>query len=251
MNRGHDIRAVGVVIPARNEQDLIDACLTSVDKALHGLPSGIATAVWVVVDRSSDATAEIVRRRFAGHADRGYCVNDQNLAIGSVRHHGIRRVLRLLPGHEPAGVWLLHTDADTQVAADWATAQVRHARAHAYAVAGTAGLDTVDRLSPAALRRYEQLLEDGRHRHVYGANLGVRADVYGRVGGFSACRSGEDHDLVRRLRRAGYRVVQAADVRVTTSGRLVGRAEGGLADLLGELNRDADAGGPAHVRSRG
>lgn len=253
MSGAHDIRAVGVVIPARDEQELISGCLAGVERALSALPGGIATAVWVVVDRSSDATAEIVRRRFAPRADRGYSINHRQATIGGLRHHATGRVRRLLTGYAAANIWLLHTDADTRVAADWAVAQIRHARAGAYAVAGAADLDTVGHLTPAALQRYDRLLAErdggpGRHGHVYGANLGVRADVYDSVGGFSARPAGEDHDLVDRVVSAGFRVVHPTDVRVTTSGRLIGRAEGGLADLLAALVESGVSRAPAGER---
>lgn len=249
MMERHRIRAVGVVIPARDEQDLIGGCLASVDTALAALPAGVATAVWVVVDRSTDATAAIAGRHLTARDRRGYDLNHRAATIGAVRHHGVDRVLRLLPGHPPEHVWLLHTDADTRVAPDWALAHVRYADAHASAVAGTAELDTPDRLHPTALDRYERLLADGRgarrHDHVYGANLGIRADVYDRIGGFSAYATGEDRDLVSRVARAGHRVVQPLDVRVTTSGRLTGRADGGLAGLLASLNDVAGVDGRA------
>lgn len=240
MSRAHAIGAVGVVIPARDEQDRIGACLAAVEDALRALPAGLATAVWVVVDRSRDATAEIVGRRFAGRDDRGYSLNRRTTTIGAVRHQGTERLLRLFPGHAPRHIWLLHTDADTRVPPDWALAQIRYARGHAHAVAGTAELDAADHLTPLARRRYERLLAR-RPRPVYGANLGVRADTYAEVGGFAAHPAGEDHDLVRRLARAGYTIVHATDVTVTTSGRLAGRAAGGLADLLAELSRTVSA----------
>ena len=76
------------------------------------------------------------------------------------------------------------------------------------------------------------------HHHVYGANLGVRADAYLRVGGFPADGSGEDHGLWQRLAAAGYTLVQPVGIRVRTSARLRGRADGGLAGLLRALHLD-------------
>ena len=42
------------------------------------------------------------------------------------------------------------------------------------------------------------------HGHVHGANLGVRADAYWRVGGFRPLHVGEDVDLVSRLVTPGH-----------------------------------------------
>ena len=91
-----------------------------------------------------------------------------------------------------------------------------------------------------ALRHYRALVERGMHgdthRHVYGANLGVRADAYLDVGGFPPDGAGEDHGLWGRLRAAGYTLAQPVGVRVRTSARLHGRADGGLAGLLRSLH---------------
>ena len=54
------VTAVGVVVPARNEQDRIVRCLTSLRRALAEAPDGVTTAVAVVLDRCTDATAEQV-----------------------------------------------------------------------------------------------------------------------------------------------------------------------------------------------
>ena len=54
------VTAVGVVVPARNEQDRIARCLTSLRRALAEVPDGVTTAVAVVLDRCTDATPERV-----------------------------------------------------------------------------------------------------------------------------------------------------------------------------------------------
>jgi hypothetical protein len=54
------VTAVGVVVPARDEQERIGACLASVRRALAGLPADVAVAVVVVLDRCVDATPEQV-----------------------------------------------------------------------------------------------------------------------------------------------------------------------------------------------
>jgi LmbE family N-acetylglucosaminyl deacetylase len=91
----------------------------------------------------------------------------------------------------------------------------------------------------------EAVVVGAEHRHVYGANLGVRADAYLAVGGFPADGAGEDHGLWERLRAAGYPLVSPASPRVTTSARLHGRAEGGLADLLLSLQTGCRPAEPA------
>ena len=54
------VTAVGVVVPARDEQDRIGRCLTSLRRALAQTPDGVTTAVAVVLDRCTDATPDRV-----------------------------------------------------------------------------------------------------------------------------------------------------------------------------------------------
>jgi GT2 family glycosyltransferase len=161
--------------------------------------------------------------------------------IGEVRDLGLAGLD--LAGHRPSQVWLLSTDADTTVAPDWAECHVDLARHGADAVAGVAWLSQDTAVPATVARRYSTLLAGRRlpegHGNVYAANLGVRADAYRAVGGFGAVATGEDHDLWRRLRQAGYRCHYAESPQVVTSARRHGRAPGGLADLLATLDREA------------
>lgn len=78
--------------------------------------------------------------------------------------------------------------------------------------------------------------------HVHGANLGIRADVLRRGGGFPPLAVHEDVRLIERVRAQGARVVASAGAEVCMSGRLVGRAPDGYARYLREdLLRLADA----------
>jgi glycosyltransferase involved in cell wall biosynthesis len=260
------IEAVAVIVPARNEQEYVGACLRSIRRALDELPAGIATTVTIVLDRCVDRTPDrvgaLIERwpqasalwvaavggvaavgvRRAGTAagpEPAYIVAGSG--VGALRDLGVRDALARLVAHPPAATWLLSTDADTTVAPDWALAHLELAGTGACGVAGVAELAGDAPLSPDARRRYRAIvdggLDDDRHRHVYGANLGVRADAYLRVGGFPADGAGEDHGLWHRLRCAGYPLVAPTAVRVQTSARTRGRAAGGLADLLLALHR--------------
>jgi hypothetical protein len=110
-------------------------------------------------------------------------------------------------------------------------------------VVGLAPLDAWQG-GPAGAASYERLLaakmrEDPvhQHDHVYGANLAVRADAYLDVGGFSHVRHGEDQALVDALAARGHALLRTRTIAVTTSGRLRGRASGGLADRLARIDR--------------
>jgi hypothetical protein len=71
---------------------------------------------------------------------------------------------------------------------------------------------------------------------VHGANLGIRADVYLRTGGWRGLATAEDHDLWQRLGKIAARRASTAVVKVLTSGRRVGRAPHGFADALAAHN---------------
>ena len=223
---------VGIVIPARDEEERIGACLAAVTAAVAR--SGCPAITCVVADRCTDATAD--RARAAG-AD-VVLVNHLPRYVGDVRNIGFRYVGDRL-GAVADRTWLLSTDADTLVAPTWVLDHLRHAAAGADAVAGAVDLDDPHVLPSDALARYTALVAGrvaGRtHGHAYAANLGVRGSAFQHVGGFPAVEYGEEHALLIRLRRAGLHVVSPTDVRARTSARRDGRARGGLADLLSTL----------------
>lgn len=248
------IAAVGVVVPARNEQDRIVACLRSLRRALQRLPTETAAAVTVVLDRCTDRTSDRVATVIADWPQaEAVLARDTMLrasravvgtGVGALRALGLRRVLARLGAHSADRTWLLSTDADTTVPPDWACAHLRLAAAGAHGVAGLAELAGGAHLSPDVLQRYRALVASGlhgrRHEHVYGANLGFRADAYLAVGGFPLDGPGEDHGLWQRMAAAGYRLEHPTTLQVQTSARLRGRAAGGLADLLRSLHLHVD-----------
>jgi hypothetical protein len=236
------IDAVGVVVPAHNEEARIDACLHSLRAALAQLPRHLRVAVTVVLDRCEDQTPRRVAARLRGWpGTRAVSVpyRVSGRGVGFLRDLGVRDLLRGLRPARPERIWLLSTDADTTVPVSWALEQLRYACAGAHGVAGLAELEGEPRLSTYARARYRSIvaggIRAGSHDHVYAANLGFRADAYLRCGGFPERGHGEEHDLWKSMAAAGYRLYQPTDLRVRTSARTHGRAEGGLADLLKSL----------------
>ncbi|MGQ0837497.1 glycosyltransferase [Actinokineospora sp.] len=225
------ISALGVVVPAHNEESLIGACLRALGEALDGV--GVPVKVCVVADRCTDATGEVARAALPGtHV----LPTRTRRTLGEVRGLGAGHVLHALRAHRPESVWLLGTDADSRVPPGWAGAHLRHAAAGADAVTGLVDLGPGRHLTPDLLRRYRALVAAGTrpldHDHVHGANFGVRASAFLAVGGYRPLDTGEDRDLWFRLRDAGFATRQPLDPAVLTSSRLTGRARGGLADLL-------------------
>jgi cellulose synthase/poly-beta-1,6-N-acetylglucosamine synthase-like glycosyltransferase len=136
-----------------------------------------------------------------------------------------------------------NTDADTSVPRDWLSKQLQLANEGACAVAGIVSVDSFEghglREAENFARRYV-INADGTHSHVHGANIGLRADVYVDVGGWSDVAVGEDHNLWQRVRQRGWKVCSSSASVVTTSGRVHGRARGGFADTLRQTLVAAD-----------
>ena len=133
-------------------------------------------------------------------------------------------------------LWVASTDADSVVPPHWLTAQVGWAAEGIGLVVGTVVPRPGD-LSPATLSAWHQRhsTADG-HDHVHGANLGFRLDAYRAVGGFPPLHTHEDVRLVAAMAGAAVPTVATGAVPVVTSGRRTGRAPGGFAHYLAELD---------------
>ena len=224
--------AVGIVIPARNEQDNIALCVRSVVGAAE--TCGLISAYWIVViaDSCSDLT---VVRAIEALGMRGEVIACAAASAGAARRIGARAALKRFAYARPSDVWLANTDADSEVPVDWLEHHLSYASLGMAAVAGMVRVASVmyrgRELAAKAMADYGAR-PDGSHAHVHGANLGVRADAYLDVGGWSDAALAEDHCLWNRVSRRGWPVVSSARTRVRTSGRLAGRARGGFADTL-------------------
>jgi len=219
------IEHVVVVVPARDEERLIDRCLRSVAVAC-GAVDGPSVQVVVVLDDCRDGT-----RAMSSRFDVELCAIDAG-SVGVARAHGVSR--GLAESTASAGrTWIASTDADSQVPPQWLTCQLALAQRGADVVVGTVRPDPSD-LTAAEHRAWSATRVPGRpNGHVHGANLGIRADAYLRAGGFLPQDEHEDVDLVARIARDPLAVVVASDeCDVLTSGRRVGRTPGGYARYL-------------------
>ena len=229
---------IGVLIPARNEEELLPRCLHSVLDAVSLLPSSVTWDIVVAVDRSTDRTREIAERLLDGS---GIVVSTQAGVVGHARALAAVVALARFPGPH-SRCWLANTDADCIVPRTWLIDQLVHAGQDVEAVAGTIDVDSFSEHGPGVYERFRAtylIQADGSHLHVHGANLGVRADAYLRAGGWSQLATAEDHDLWNRLLRAGCIRRSIGQLRVLTSGRRLGRAPHGFAEALAAHNEAA------------
>lgn len=234
------VTRLAVVVPVKDEEELLPRCLDALAVAVETVRSerpSLRVVVVVVLDDCTDSSA-----RIAG-ASPFTCIEVRHRRVGAARAAGVVAATDLLGADRPDRLWIACTDADSAVPAHWLTYQLALAEAGADLVVGTVRPD-FDDLSPARRAAWVATHPVGQaNGHVHGANLGVRGDVYRAAGGFGDLAEHEDVDLVAQARDAGARVVASDGGRVLTSGRLTGRTPGGYARHLREdLVREAQAG---------
>jgi glycosyltransferase involved in cell wall biosynthesis len=202
---------VSVIVPARDEEADIGACLTSL--AAMDYP---ALEVVAVNDRSTDRTGEIMDQAAAASAGRIRVVHVAGLPprwLGKT--HAMWRAAQ-----EASGDWLLFTDGDVSFRRDAvrrAMAYLRHSQADHLVVMPTALLRSPgERMMIGCLQvvsacapghRAWKTADPGSRDHVgVGACNLVRRTAYEAVGSFAALRLNviEDLNLGRRIKEHGF-----------------------------------------------
>ena len=217
---------IAAIVPAHNEEDQILSCLAALRVAAR-CPRLRAeqTIVVVVLDACTDNTRSIARMVGATTI----AVNARN--VGAARAAGAD--LALAAGAR----WLAFTDADTQVAPDWISAQLSQ---RADAVCGTVAVRDWGSYGASMRNHYDAAYNDtDGPRHIHGANLGVSSQAYIRAGGFLPLQSSEDVALVRALQDTGSTIAWSAAPRVFTSARRVYRAPGGFGETLARVEQES------------
>lgn len=223
--------AVAVVVPARDEEVLLPACLDSVAAAVDALRTEhprVRVRVFVVLDACRDRSAQVV----AGRTGVVGLTTDAG-CVGVARATGVEAAAAWSASSMP--LWVASTDADSVVPRHWLSEHVRWAAQGLGLVVGTVEPRPGD-LSPAALSAWHQrhTTADG-HDHVHGANLGFTLAAYRSAGGFPAVPTHEDVALVAAARAAGVDTLATGAVPVVTSGRRTARAPGGFAHYVSSL----------------
>ena len=242
-----DVPAV-VAVPVRDEAERIADCLTALARQ-----RGPAPGVVLLVNNTSDATMSVIAEVAAG-LDAPVAAIEQQFPPGQASAGAARRLAMMHADRlAPAAVPLLCTDADGRVAPDWLEANLRYLRQGLDAVFGCAIIDPVEaeRIPPALHEAdrhecdYAAALDElghwidpepwdpwPRHTEHSGASIAVGRAAYRAVGGIPDLGMGEDRAFAAALRHADARIRHAPEVRVVVSGRILGRAEGGMADTI-------------------
>lgn len=227
------LRSMAVVIPARNEEILLAACLRSVAAAMERVT--LACLAVVVLDRCVDGSAEVAR----DWAERIplLLVEGEFTSVGAARDAGVAAARPQVNAVDAEHVWIANTDADTVVPSQWLERQRRLANSGLDLILGTVEPGPPE---PGQERGHqiwfqEHDLVEG-HSHVHGANLGIRLSELDRAGGFGDARVAEDVGLTQRVRDGHGRWLATDTMRVVTSSRRHGRASHGFAEYLRALD---------------
>ena len=188
---------IGVIVPAHDEEALIEECVESLGRLARSL--GMHTM------HVKLKNAGFVRQAGA------------NVALG----HGTR--------------WLAFTDADRVVAPDWLACQLAlNADAVCGTVAVDNWGMYDERMHRHFQLTYTDA--DG-HSHIHGANLGVNAAAYATAGGFLGLKTCGDAALVEALRASEAKIAWSSTPRVATSVRPNFNALGGFGATLTTIER--------------
>jgi GT2 family glycosyltransferase len=252
-------RGCAVAVPVRDEAQRLPACLRALAAQRDKLGCPVAYDSFCVVifaNNCSDESAELARS-LVQHLPFAVRIVEAYLPRARAHAGGARRAAMdladawLVERGEGDGV-ILTTDADSQVSPLWIANNLAAVDAGADAVLGRIALDEEGDLLPQALHRrgrlesaYEALLTElsgvldpldynpwPHHATISGASLAITREAYRRVGGLPPVPLGEDKALIAELSRHDARIRFCPDIQVTTSGRLNGRAPGGVADTL-------------------
>ena len=269
---------VCVVIPVRNESEILKSTLTALADQLDLASTSFDPKRYEVIllaNNCEDDSAAIAARFASEHPDLVLHVVEKTLPAADAHIGWIRKRLmdeayhRLMSIGCNRGV-IASTDGDTCVAPNWIAATLHEVDCGADAVGGRIITDRCDRAALAPYTRACHLREVGyrflvaeleayldpnpsdalpRHFQHYGASLAVTAEAYGRAGGIPLVRTSEDVALYRSLMRIDTSFRHSPFVRVTTSARQVGRAQHGLADQLSQWTAMGEEKQPFLVES--
>jgi hypothetical protein len=248
---------LAVAIPAHNEVERIVRCVDALNAQQDTSGTPLAKdlmRVVVLANSCTDGTyAALVERLDRWqvaitvidiHLPRALC------NAGSARYLANHAALDLLPADDGL---LFMTDADSCAPPHWISTYAQMLQSGYDAVIGSVDFhpDDCSEIPPPLQHRcvledrYASLLDElesridplrhdpwPRHFSASGANIALRVDALQRIGDFPRIALGEDKALARALVARDCRVRHDCQTRVHTSGRLFGRAAGGMADTL-------------------
>jgi glycosyltransferase involved in cell wall biosynthesis len=235
-----------VTIPVKNEEAHIGACLNALSMQTTSFDRLV-----LLLNNCTDMTAEICS---------DFRTRNQRIEIYESTLHGhlasageARRLALELAAETAPDCLILTTDADAVPQRSWIERNIREIQAGAGAVCGMAIIDPEDaKKIPTELHQDDEretfllsVLDEisalmnpdpfdpwPRHQEQSGASIAVRCDVLSFAGGPPRVATCEDRALIECLRLVDARIRHAPDIVVQVSGRLEGRAMGGMAETI-------------------
>ncbi len=246
---------VVVAIPVKDEEARIGSCLAAL-----GRQSLLPSDILLLLNNCSDRTAVIAQA--AAARDPRICIGERELPA-PLASAGEARRLALAEAAELAGPHglIITTDADCAPEADWIAKNIREIARGADVVCGAARVMGEPEVAvPGQLHfdlaresMYAALLDEiaarvdpdpadpwPRHQQHSGASIAMTAAILRAAGGAPRVPSGEDRALIARFRLLDAKIRHAPDIEVAVSGRLDGRAKGGMAESLKRRAHRAD-----------
>jgi len=239
-------RKTVVAIPVRNEEHHLDACLDALREQSHP-----ADAVILLLNNCSDGSAGICR--CAGSSWPALRIVECRLDGNDASAGEARRLAIEYAMAEVGDGVILTTDADSIVPPGWIADNFAEIADGADCVCGMAVVshqecggnrprlafdDMRETLLLALQDEIAAILDPDpadpwpRHQQHSGASIAVLAGSLRRAGGAPRVAVGEDRALVAKLALVDARIRHSPRIQVTVSGRLQGRAAGGMADTM-------------------
>jgi hypothetical protein len=208
-NSSQNAERVSAIVPARNEEAVIAACVESLAVETE------ITEILVIDDQSRDRTASVVREQMQKHGQ-VRLIETHELPAGWVgKNHAV-----WVGAQKAKCEWLLFTDADAVHARDSAARALQIAKKENAALVSFSPEQVMETWYEKALipyvycrlsRQFSYADVNDPENKVAAANgqfLLIRRDVYKSVGGHAAIASIvlEDVVLAKRVKQAGYRI---------------------------------------------
>lgn len=259
---------VCVVVPARNEAELLESCLRALECQVDFCGQRLDHMQYEVIlllNNCTDDSAVIAHKFAHQHPDFRLHVIERLLSPAEAYIGRVRQMLMDEAYHRLAQInfatvngkqgVIASTDGDTQVSPTWLAATLLELSKGVDAVGGRIIADSTscEALTPQVKMRYlrgdyyhqlmvelEAYLDENPHDHWprhaqhYGASLAVTAQMYKKAGGMPAVRTPEDVAFYRALLLVGARFRHSPLVQVTTSARQTARADNGFASQLND-----------------
>jgi hypothetical protein len=273
----HPRLAACVVVPARNEESELPRLLAALagQVGLDSLPLDRETfEIIILLNNCVDRSAAVLRSLLPAAPIKLHVaeikLEAREAHVGRARQILFDTAYDRFCSIGRADGLILTTDADTRPEPDWIAQTCAEFAKKVSGVAGRILLDPEERATlPTGVERlflldvgYRQALEEMRslyapqpedpfpHHHQHcGASLAITATAYAKAGGMPLARSSEDVALYRAVVASGGKFRHSHRVRVSTSARVLGRAEGGLAGALGSWRDQAQTAAPVLVES--